>query len=215
MPYALAWGDACLYGGGGFSLKLRFWWHLQWPHKVQRKTKLYLKDDSNKDFVSINVLEFVTIIINFAGALTALTVDGHPDDPFPVLLNFADNMSSVRWTNHYCKGSMKARALGLLFCCLLANCFLGINAKWMAGDENDIADAISRTKHVSDPDGTNHRSFDYSQLVQQFPQLKLCRRFRPRPEFLSLIWQTIQTGQLPEQKTIMEMRREGLGKLSI
>ena len=110
---------------------------------------------------------------------------------------------------------MKARALGLLFCCLLANCFLGINAKWMAGDENDIADAISRTKHVSDPDGTNHRSFDYSQLAQQFPQLKLCRRFRPRPEFLSLIWQTIQTGQLPEQKTIMEMRREGLGKLSI
>ena len=215
MPYALAWGDACLYGGGGFSLKLRFWWHLQWPLKVQRKTKLYLKDDSNKDFVSINVLEFVTIIINFAGALTALTVDGHPDDPFPVLLNFADNMSSVRWTNHYCKGSMKARALGLLFCCLLANCFLGINAKWTAGDENDIADAISRTKNVSDPDGTNHRSFDYSLLVQQFPQLKLCRRFHPRPEFLSLIWQTIQTGQLPEQKMIMEMRREGLGKLSI
>ena len=134
MPYASAWGDACLYGGGGFSLKLQFLWHFTWPKKIKQKTKLFLSDDSNKDFVSINVLEFVTIIINFAAALTALEVDGHLDDPHPVLLNFADNMSAVRSTNHYCKGSMKARALGLLFCCLLANSFLGINAQWTAGD---------------------------------------------------------------------------------
>merc|ERR1712115_647439 len=76
--------------------------------KYIKKTKAFIKDDSNKNLVSINVLEFVTIIINFAAALTALTIDGHDDDPFPVLLNFADNMSSVRWTNHYCKGSLKA-----------------------------------------------------------------------------------------------------------
>ena len=151
MPYAISLGDACLYGGGGFCIKLRFWWHLKWPQRIFRKTKAYLKDDADNDFVSINVLEFVTIIINFAAALTALTADGHPDDPFPVLLNFADNMSSVRWTNHHCKGSLKARALGLLFCCLLVNSFLGINAKWLAGDENGIADVISRTNHKSDP----------------------------------------------------------------
>ena len=216
MPYAQAWGDACLYGGGGFSIKLRFWWHLTWPQKITRKTKLFLKDDSNRDFVSINILEFVTIIINFAAALTALQEDGHPDDPHPVLLNFADNMSSVRWTNHYCKGSMKARALGLLFCCLLANCFLGINAQWTAGDENKIADEISRTREPFDfdDDGTNHRSFTYSQLLQQFPQLKPCRCFQPKPEFLSLLWQTILTGQLPDHQTILKMRRSSLGKLT-
>ena len=216
VPYATSWGDACLYGGGGFSLKLLFWWHLEWPREIHQKTKAFIKDDSNKNLVSINVLEFVTIIINFAAALTALTIDGHDDDPFPVLLNFADNMSSVRWTNHYCKGSLKARALGLLFCCLLVNCTLGINAQWMAGDENKIADAISRTK---DPfsrsdDGSHHRSFDYSSLVQQFPQLKPCRRFHPSPDFLSLLWRTILTGQLPDQPTILRMRSQGLGKLT-
>ena len=216
MPSAKSWGDACLYGGGGFSLKLRFWWHLDWPRKIHRKTKAFLADDTNKDFVSINVLEFVTIIINFAAALTAFETDGHPEDPHPVLLNFADNMSSVRWTNHYCKGSMKARALGLLFCCLLANCFLGINAQWTPGDENEIADEISRTKNPFDVDndGSHHRSFDYSQLLQKFPQLTPCRRFHPKPEFLSLLWQTILTGQLPDHQTILQMRRSGLGKLT-
>ena len=216
MPYATALGDACLYGGGGFSIKLRFWWHLEWPQKIHQKTKAYLKDDSAKDFISINVLEFVTIIINFAASLTAMSTDGHPDDPYPVLLNFADNMSSVRWTNHYCKGSMKARALGMLFCCLLANCFLGINAQWLAGDLNEIADKISRTKNPSDrtDDGSHHRSFDYSLLKQQFPQLKPCRRFLPKREFLLLLWQTILTGRFPDPQQLIKMRQGGLGKLS-
>ena len=100
------------------------------------------------DFVSINVLEFVTIIIKFAAALKAMTTDGHPDDPYPVKLNFSDNMSSVRLTNNYCKGSMKARALGMSFCCFLANWLLGINAQWLTGDLNKIADKILRTKIV-------------------------------------------------------------------
>ena len=223
IPYAIALGDACLYGGGGFCIKLQFWWHLSWPDKIIKKTKLHLVDNSNGDFVSINVLEFLTIIINYAAALTALLADGHDSDPFPVLLNFADNTSSVRWTNHHCKGSLKARALGRLFCGLLANSFLGINAKWLSGESNDIADAISRIKAEKhspsvraslDKSTLNETSFDYSQLKKQFPVLKPCRLFQPSKPFLSALWQAVLTEQLPNPKSLLQMRRKGLGVLT-
>jgi hypothetical protein len=32
--------DACLYGGGGFSVPLRFWWSLAWPEKIVKRTSL-------------------------------------------------------------------------------------------------------------------------------------------------------------------------------
>ena len=109
-----------------------------------KKTKFFIQENSNGDLISINILEFITIIINYAAALTALLADGHDSDPFPVLLNFDDDISSVRWTYHHCKGSLKARALGSLFCGLVASSFLGINAKWMSMNANFIADAISQ-----------------------------------------------------------------------
>ena len=36
VPSSEAAADACLYGGGGFSTDLRFWWHLEWPEEIQR-----------------------------------------------------------------------------------------------------------------------------------------------------------------------------------
>ena len=38
MAFANSVGDNCIYGGGGFSIKLTFWWHLIWPDKIQKRT---------------------------------------------------------------------------------------------------------------------------------------------------------------------------------
>ena len=35
MPYFLACGDACLYGGGGFSFDMKFYWNLKWPEEFK------------------------------------------------------------------------------------------------------------------------------------------------------------------------------------
>ena len=80
-PSASVWGDACLYGGGGFSFDLQFWWHLQWPMEVQRRTKLYLANNKNGKLISINSLEFVSVIINYAASLIAYAHRGFDDDP--------------------------------------------------------------------------------------------------------------------------------------
>ncbi|KAL7529165.1 hypothetical protein ACHAXR_005018 [Thalassiosira sp. AJA248-18] len=200
-------GDACCYGGGGFSLELRFWWHLVWPKKIYHRTKVFIENDKDGKLISINVLEFVAIIINYAAALTAIETDGC-DDPYPVLLNMADNMSSVRWTNHGCKSSLSGRALARLFCMLLVNSRLGINAKWLSTKANFIADDISRI-NKSD----NKTSFNFAELKQRYPQLADCRAFQPSRELLSLIWQTVLTKKSPSLETVQTLKQRGLGKL--
>ena len=37
-PFAMACGDACLYGVGGYSLSLKFWWHLEFQDEVVLRT---------------------------------------------------------------------------------------------------------------------------------------------------------------------------------
>ena len=146
--------------------------------------------------------------------LVKLDLDGHHSDPFPILLNLCDNTSALRWCNHHCKGSLKARALGRLFCALLVNSVLGINSKWISTDDNVLADEISRLrKSLTDP-STGDSSFDYSALQENYPQLKHCRFFHPSPKLLSMIWHTVQTAQLPDPAQVMGLRQKGLGRLS-
>ncbi|KAL7523451.1 hypothetical protein ACHAWF_001168, partial [Thalassiosira exigua] len=145
---------------------------------------MFIANNKSGRLVTINVLEFISIIINYAAALVALTLDDDTDDPYPVLLNESDSAVAIKWTNHHCKESLAGRALGRLFCALLIGSRLGINAKHIRGEENDVADAISRLRRNRDSD-----LFDYSLLKQQFPQLQACRVFQPSQELLSLVWQ--------------------------
>ncbi len=39
-PFATAFGDACLHGAGGYSTSLGFWWHLNFPEEVTKRTLL-------------------------------------------------------------------------------------------------------------------------------------------------------------------------------
>ena len=136
-------GDSCLAGGGSFSFQLHFWQHLLWPKSILLRTKLHLPDDSLGTLISINVLEFVAIIVNYAAALTIFHLEPPGDDPYPVIFNEADNVSAVRWANHSCKSSLAGRALGRLFCMLLEGSPLGINSSHISDDENVVADNIS------------------------------------------------------------------------
>ena len=143
----------------------------------------YLNNNKNGKLISINVLEYISIIINYCAALMAFLTSGPTDDPFPVLLNLADSISAIRWTNHCCKVSLAGRALSRLFCMLLVNSPLGINIKWLSTIENVIADKISRLR-LSNESGY----YDYSKLKQEFPELANCRNFQPNPKLLSMIY---------------------------
>jgi hypothetical protein len=58
-PFATTIGDSSLEGAGGFYIKLGFWWHIEFPAEIVQRTLLF----QDVPLVSINVLEYITVII--------------------------------------------------------------------------------------------------------------------------------------------------------
>ncbi len=74
IPTFTTFGDSCLEGAGGYSLSLGFRWHLPFPEEVKLRMLLHKRDNADGLLISINVLEFVTVIIKYCAALhTVLT----------------------------------------------------------------------------------------------------------------------------------------------
>ena len=122
-----------------------------------------MPDNKDGRLISINVLEFVVVIIDYCAALTVITTEDVTDDPHPIILNIADDTSAHFWTMHACKPSRLGRLLVRLFCYLLMDSPLGINSKWIDTHDNFIADEISRLKKLQ-ASSSQHYSFDYSSL---------------------------------------------------
>ena len=214
MPFATTYGDACLDAGGGYSLKLKFWWHIQFPNEVVRRTLKHVPNGMSDNFISINVLEFVIVIINYCAALVVVLTENATDDPHPVLLNIVDNTSAHSWTTHTCKGSHLGKLLAKFLCYLMMDYVLGINSAWISTDENYIADEISRLKKLLGSQSSKQYSFDYSSLPQKYPELQSCRFFQPSPNLLSVLWGIVLQKKLPSLQEVQTLKQSGLGKLT-
>ena len=191
-PSGQAWGDSSLDAAGGFSIDCRFWWYLEWSDDIRRLTLRYRRNNSDGQLISINVLEFVSIIINFAAMTLFFQQHRDPSNPFPVGLLFADNVTAETWAVKGCKTSLLGRALGRLLCALLINNPLGLCTARISTHDNKIADEISRLK--SDEASLSF----FCSLVQSHPQLRGCRRFLPSKELLSGITEVLLTGKLDD-----------------
>lgn len=211
-PSAKLYGDSSLRAAGGYSLGLRFWWHLSFPDSIIQRTLLFLPDDSSGQLISINALEFATIILNYCAALTVYQSENPTDDPFPVVLAITDNTSAMNWINHACKRSPIGKALGRFFVGLLMHSRVGINSEWISTDENEIADEISRLKRAST--STNIDAyFDYSTLPQRFPALAHCRRWEPSQALVSTIWSILLYRRYPTLEQTATLKHNGLGRV--
>ena len=126
-------------------------------------TLRYLHDNRDSNLISINVLKFVTVIIDYCAAYIVITTECVTDDPHPVLLSMADNTSADSWTNHTCKSSILGRLLANYFCFPLMDFKLGVNSGWISTDNNFVADEISRLKKLQSS-SSEHFSFNYSTL---------------------------------------------------
>jgi hypothetical protein len=149
MPMFTSFGDSCLKGAEGYSIMLGFWWHIPFPEVVKQRTLLHKQDNKDGLLILINVLKFVTVIINCCATLYIVITISVTDDSYLVLLNVTDNASAQSWTTGACKKSKVGRMLACLFCSLMINSPLGINSKWISTDENKIADDISCIKKKS------------------------------------------------------------------
>ena len=212
-PSASLFGDSSLRACGGYSTTLQTWWYLSFPDFIIERTLLHLKNNNDETFISINCLEYVTIIINYCAAITAISEGNIINDPHPVVLCVTDNISAKNWTTHTCKKSIIGRALARFFCGLLIGSDVGLNATWISTVENKIADEISRIKK------STHDSFsfqyDFAKLQQDHAELRHCCFFQPSQELLSMIWDILLTRNSPDLNKVRLLKQSGLGKLNI
>ena len=218
IPTATIIGDSSLLACGGYSITLGFWWHLSFPKDIVERTLLHLKDNSDKRFISINCLEYVTIILNYCASLVTFASRKIDDDPYPIVLCVTDNTSALNWTLHTSKKSNIGRALARFFCGLLIGSNVGVNAKWISTIENVVADKISRLKATIDTNPKSSLSvntYDYANLQQEHVELKACVFFQPSHRLLLLIWEILLTQKCPDLNQILSLKPQDLGKLSI
>jgi len=191
-PSGTGWSDSSLDAAGGYSLDMRFYWYIHWPEQIRRQTLRYIKNNDNNTLISINVLEYAALIINYVAATHYFQINPDPSDPYPSVLLYADNTTAESWVIKACKKSFIGRALGRLQCALMINNNVGINVAHITTKDNVIADRISRVKRETNilPELTS--------LFQDFPQLKSCNRFLPSAELISLVMQTLLQESVPD-----------------
>ena len=164
---------------------MRFWWYFEWPESVRKHTLIYIRSNKDGTLISINVLEYAAILINYAAAIHYFNNNTEVADPYPVVLFRTDNSASESWMDKACNRSLIGRALSQLQCSMMINNHVGFHTGHVTTANNIIADRISRIKR-----NTNSIR-NFATILQDYPELAGCRRFQPSAEIISHIMDAI------------------------
>ena len=151
------------------------------------------KDPVTGDLISINLLEYAVIVVNYfiSSFILKTNHSALTKDPFPMLLNWADNQTAIAWTRKAASSNASGKALSRLLCAARINNPLGLTSDFIPGLSNETADAISRIQHSpgSPP--------NFSHFKSQLPKLHSCRRFLLSSDFLSTLLRALLEGLEP------------------
>ena len=188
-PHVQSLGDASHDGGGAHCPTLRFWFYVLWSDRIRRAVRL---PPSHPEYVHINCLEFIVVILQLAAAITAfdtispavlkelLRTARIPAEP--ILLAWCDNTTAERWTNKVTANSKKGQNLVRIYAELLRSTHLGINCEHISSEDNDKADCISRPS----PSLLSHAQ-RCEQIYQSLDHIRSWSFFQPSQELLQLL----------------------------
>ena len=192
MPDFEAWGDSSIEAAGGFSLDLKFFWHLKWPDCITSRTLKYfnIRSKEGEKIISINLLEYAVIIINYA-VVTSIIKEKKLCEKYKYqsLLNWSDNKTAISWTKKAAISTESGKALSRIFCSLCINNNINCVPDYINTKENVVADKISRSDNLF--------AMDLQKIMQEHTELQRCRRYQLNPEFLSCLTQALLHGQSP------------------
>jgi hypothetical protein len=182
-PDGEAYQDACPRGAGGFSDQhhFDFWWTVVWPDEIFNRTQL---SPSNPSYISNNLLEYAALLFGLAAVIVSwelLPESTRPPHPFVLL--WSDNTTAKAWSKKISGiKNPQGRSLARILAHLLMFSQVGIETDYVIGEENIVADFLSRA-----PATHGFANFSYRHLQTRFPWLHLSRRFLPSNELLALV----------------------------
>ena len=140
---------------------------------MQRRARL----PNNKfgEYISINVLETVCVVINFAASIYFCNIDGLDLDTFLVLLNWRNSTSACSWVDWKCKNSLIGRALGRLLRTAVVRTAVARTATATQhrveyrGQQLTVAGGVERGK-----DGRIHTTINHSRRREERPGRPPC-----------------------------------------
>ena len=162
-----------------------FWRYIDWPPAVRRQTLIYVRDNKVGKLISINVLEYAAVIVNYAASCWFYQQEPDESDPFPVVRLNADNTSADSWMETACNSSLIGRALSRLQCALMINNAVGFHTGHVTTAQNVIEDRISCIKRKT------HSMSEFVQILQDYPGIAGRRRFQPSAELISHVMDAI------------------------
>jgi hypothetical protein len=172
-------GDASWEGSAAFSTSLFFWFTLSWSPETLRRIHLHAK---HPDYVHINCLEFLTVLLQLAALITRLE-DSRFAAQFPEIPMHkchTDNMPSKSWATKVSSTSFRGQRLVGIHGLLLARTSAGFITDFIEGKKNVTADFISRPQTFFP-----HPAPFPQQIYQHNGLLTQLDFFLPNPEFLS------------------------------
>lgn len=188
----LAWArtDSCLRAAGGYCPALQFWWYIEWPQAIRLRTLLHIRNNSNNKLISINVLEYVALLVTFLLAQKEIVSSNALEaDPHPHVLVEGDNTASESWSKKGAKHSSCGRALGRLHAALMIDNPVHFKVTHIATDNNVVADKISRVDSESDLPRV------ITLLKQEHPDLDGCHRSQLTSSQISLLMEILLQGE--------------------
>lgn len=206
-PSAMAWSDSSLTASGGYSDSMGYWYYYKWPKEIQSQTLIYVRNNKDGNLVSINVLEYAALLINYAAAYHYYINNPDPSDPYPSVLFYADNSACESWMEKACNSSLIGRALSRLQCAMMINNDVGFHTGHITTKDNVIADRLSRIENES------NISHEFTSISQDYPVLAGCKRFLPSAELISHISDAILQKKYLDPLTVSKSIQTNPGRI--
>ena len=157
---------------------MNFWWWIDWPESVQKRTLHHVKDGKSGQLIDIKTLEYATVLINFAASVYYWVIKGNRETKqrsHPRVMIKADNTSAEAWATKGYKRSLIGRSLGRIQCAIEMGSPVAVSTGHVTTDNNVIADKILKWKRKTNTllsFKNCHRTFHSSKAVVIFSHPK-------------------------------------------
>ena len=190
-PNSHSYGDASQQGIGFWSADLEIFFYTGFP---PRTTKRFHLSTKNPNYLHINEIEFLVIIIQVAATIqfheekltTKAFLNQFPHGLPPLFYQMieSDNMSAESWIKRVASYSTIAKKLLDILALLYQRPSIQFNCKHINGEDNEKADVLSSQN--CNLQQTNPTAY-LTQIFQKLPCMRNYQSFHPTEELISTL----------------------------